>query len=121
MPTKTLITVLWMQLLLGCIAAVLSWGPMFAGAMGTEWTSGLKKELATVQHSADYREPPKIGGLSYSDVVDDLQRSAHDYMHLAGYCFLAALGLVIVTVAELWLVYRLKQRVTLPRHEIDAG
>lgn len=112
MPTRILTTILWLQLLLGCIAAVLSWGPMFAGAMGTELTSGLKKELVTVQHSAEYREPPKIGGLSYSDIVDRLQWSTYDKMHLAGYCFVAGLGLVVMTVAELWLVYRLKQRVT---------
>lgn len=112
MSTKALTTILWLQLLLGCIAAVLSWGPMFAGAMGTESTSRLKKELGTIQHSAEYREPPKIGGRSYSDIVDGLQRLTHDNMHLAGYCFVAALGLVILTVAELWLVYCLKQRVT---------
>jgi hypothetical protein len=121
MPTRTLTTILWLQLLLGCIAAVLSWGPMFAGAMGTERTSRLKKELGAIQQSAEYREPPKVGGLSYSDIVDGLQRLTWDNMHLAGYCFVAALGLVIVTVAELWLVYRLKQRVTSLRHEINAG
>lgn len=108
MPMRALTTILWLQVLLGCVAAVLSWGPMFGGAMGTEWTSGLKKELAAVQQSADYREPPKIRGLSYSDVIDRLQASTYDSMHLAGYCFVGSLAVVIVGAVELWMVHRLK-------------
>src|SRR5437879_4432156 len=118
MPLKALTTVLWLQLLLGCVAAVLSWGPIFAGAMGAEWTSDLKKELRSIQRSSEYREPPRIGGLSYSDIVDGLHHSTYDNMHLAGYGFLAAVGLVIVTVIELWLVYGLKKRFTSARHPL---
>ena len=101
---QALKTILWLQVLLGCVAAALSWGPMFGGAMGTEWTSGLKRELAAVQQSADYQEPPKIRGLSYSDIVDRLRASTYDSMHLAGYCFIAAIGVVILGAAELKLV-----------------
>lgn len=116
---RALTTILWLQVLLGCIGAVLSWGPMFGGAMGTEWTSGLKKELAAVQQSSDYREPPKIRGLSYSDVVDRLQASTCDSMHLAGYCFIAALGVVILGTVELWLVHRLKVSYLTKTNEIN--
>jgi len=90
MPMRALTTILWLQVLLGCIAAVLSWRPMFAGAMGTEWISGLKKDLAAIQQSTDYREPPKIRSLSSSDIIDRLQASTYESMHLRGLLFLSS-------------------------------
>lgn len=117
MRARALTIILWLQLLIGSVAAFLSWGQMFAGATGTEWTSGLKKALAAMQQSADYREPPKIRGLSYSDVIDRLQGSTYDRMHLGGYCFLTALGLIVMTITELWLLRSLKLRLVAPRKE----
>jgi hypothetical protein len=94
---------------------------MFAGAMGTEWTSGLKKDLAAIQQSADYREPPKIRGLSYTDIINRLQASTYESMHLAGYCFFAALGVVIMATVELWLVHRMRVSFLTKTHEIKLG
>lgn len=89
--------------------------------MGTEWTSGLKKELATVQQSSDYREPPKIRGLSYSDVVDRLQAMTYGSMHLAGYCFIGSLAVAIMGTVEIWMVHRLKVGYLTKTHADNKG
>lgn len=119
MQAKGLTVLLWLQLFFACGATFLSWGPMFSGAMGTEATTHLQSELSKLQHSPGYQETPKLDSNSLSDIVTWLRTLTFDYMHLGGYCFLGGIALVILSVVELFLVYRLKRQ--LPTREAEPA
>jgi hypothetical protein len=121
MRAKSLMVLLWLQLLLACGATVLSWGPMFAGAMGTEATAHLQTELSKLQHSPGYQEPPRLNSHSLSDIVTWLRDITFDYMHLGGYCFFGGIALIVLSVVELLLVYRLQRSIVLAAHEADPA
>jgi hypothetical protein len=121
MRAKVLTVLLWLQLLFACGATLLSWGPMFTGAMGTEATTHLQNELSKLQHSPGYQEPPKLNSHSLSDIVTWLRDITFDYMHLGGYCFFGGIALIILSVVEIFLVYRLKRSIVLATHEVEPA
>ncbi len=121
MRTRGLTILLWLQLLCACGATFLSWGAMFTGASGAEATSDLQNELSRQQHSPGYQEPPKLNSHSLSDIVGWLRDTTFDYMHLGGYCFFGGIALIILSVAELFMVYRLKRFVTPTPHAVETA
>jgi hypothetical protein len=94
---------------------------MFTGAMGAEATTDLQNELSRQQQSPGYQEPPKVNSHSFSNIVGWLRDTTLDYMHLGGYCFFGGIALIIVSVVELLLVYRLKRSVTLAPNVVETA
>ena len=121
MRARSLTILLWLQLLFACGATFLSWGPMFTGAMGAEAATDLQNELSKQQHSPGYQEPPKVNSHNFSDIVGWLRDTTLDYMNLGGYCFFGGIALIMLSVAELFFVYRLKPSLALTSHVVEAA
>jgi hypothetical protein len=94
---------------------------MFTAAMGAEATTDLQNELSRQQQSPGYQEPPKVNSHSFSNIVGWLRDTTFDYMHLGGYCFFGGIALMSLSVAELFLVYRLKRSATLAPHAVETA
>lgn len=107
MAARVLKWIVWLQLLVVVVVTVLSWGPMFEGAVGQEYVTGLQKELEAIQQEADYREPPELRGHTYREVLDRLESVGWDKVRLAGYGFIGGLAVIGITFVELWLLCRL--------------
>ena len=103
---KALRILLWLQLLMAAVAVFWAWGVLFKGATGFDFYSGCIRELHKVQQTPGYQAPPEIRGLSQSNMVESLQGWALESAHLGGWCFFVAIGLVVISGGELWLLHR---------------
>ncbi len=95
----------------GLAAMLFAFGAVHTGSLGVEGAARLRLEFEQARLVADYREPPRIKGLTYSDVLDRYHSTALERTHRAGECFFLAAGVVVFSVVGLILVKRASSRI----------
>ncbi len=109
-PSKALISVVWLQLVVGVVGLYLSFFAIHSGALGIEWSNEFRTKFEQARRLPGYQEPPSVQGLSYERVVESLQSAAHQRMDKASYCFGLSGCLSLFAVGELLLIARCRRR-----------
>jgi len=96
--------VLWIQLVLGLLGALVACNYIHWGAMCSAWALGLRAEFGKMQQSPGFQEPPAIRGQSVGRILEDLQAYGHGRADVAFYWLLTCGALVVLAVLVLWLL-----------------
>jgi hypothetical protein len=107
---RLITTILWLQLVLGLVGALIAFGDLHSAALGTEWAREMRREFEQVRQSPAYREPPTIRGYSLFRFVEGMQIDAYKRSRIAGLAFFSCLTGSVFAAVLLCLGYRFGRR-----------
>ena len=107
---RPIIIILWLQLAIGLVGAVIAFGDIHSSALGMEWGRGMQREFQQVRQSPEYREPTAIRGYSLSRFVENVESDARRRGEIAMLAFGSCLAASLFAAVLLWLVHRFGRR-----------
>ena len=118
---KAIKLILIAQLVIGLLGVFLSVGRIVSASYQKAWAVGFKVKLQEVQRSAEYHEPPKVLGLSYSEVAEHINLVASNNAKGPVEEFLFCGVISLLSVTGLWLLHRAGAQPTSTPHEKVAA